>query len=443
MSIVGHAASSMQSALGPELDSLGRTTGAIRRQRRFSGASLLRTLVLTLMRSPNPKTDDFVKTAAQFHVAVTAEAIEKRFNERLLVFLRAGLEHVLGHVVAADPVTIPLLDKFTAVTIGDSTSITLPEVYAVEFPGCGGKAGSGKAVVKIQVEWDLRSGRFTQLELHPGRRTDAKCQDPNAPVTPGSLTIRDLGYFSLKRFRKLSAGGAYWISRWQPGTMVFHANGQPLDLLAYVRQHQGNRPIDLPVLLGAAERLPSRLIVLRVPPEMAARRRQKAYEQAQKHGHVPSPEHLAWCDWTLFVTNCPGELLTWKEIVILYRARWQIELLFKLWKSHNYLAACRATWSAAKRMALFWAKLMGVVLQHWLLLTSTWSNARRSEWKGATVIREWVLTLSRALDDRDALIKVLEDMIDMINATAHKKRQKKDPSSFQLLLEPELLNWTS
>src|SRR4051794_38869947 len=202
MSLVGHAAASMQSALGPELDPLGRKTGVIRRQRKFSGASLLRMLVLTLMRSPNPKPDDFVKTAAQFHIAVTAEAIEKRFNDRLLVFLRASLEHVLGHVVAADPVAIPLLNKFTAVTIGDSTSITLPDVFAVEFPGCGGKAGSGKAVIKIQVDWDLRSGRFAKLELSPGRHTDAKCQDPNAPVTPGSLTIRDLGYFSLKRFRK-------------------------------------------------------------------------------------------------------------------------------------------------------------------------------------------------------------------------------------------------
>ena len=43
-------------------------------------------------------------------------------------------------------------------------------------------------------------------------------------------------------------------------------------------------------------------------------------------------------EWTIFVTNCPPEMLTWKEVVVLYRARWQIELLFKLWKSHNRLA---------------------------------------------------------------------------------------------------------
>jgi hypothetical protein len=58
---------------------------------------------------------------------------------------------------------------------------------------------------------------------------------------------------------------------------------------------------------------------------VADRRRQKAYERAQKHGRAPSPEQLAWCDWTLLMTNCPTELLTWKEVVVLYRARWQIE----------------------------------------------------------------------------------------------------------------------
>jgi hypothetical protein len=156
---------------------------------------------------------------------------------------------------------------------------------------------------------------------------------------------------------------------------------------------------------------------------------------------VPSQEHLDWCDWTLLVTNCPAELLTWKEAVVLYRARWQIELLFKLWKSHNHLAASRETWSAVERMAVFWAKLIGVVVQHWLLLTSTWSNPRRSHWKAARVIRGWIVSLTGALDDLGHLIRVLEQMTATISAVAKQKLQKKDPSSFQLLLNPELLDW--
>jgi DDE family transposase len=443
MSIIGHVAVSLQRALGVALDAIGRRTGVIQRQRKFSGASLLKTMVLTVLKSPNATTDDFVATAAQLGVPVTPQAVEKRFTPPLITFLRAGLEHVLEHAVAADPVMIPLLERFSAVEIGDSTTITLPDDYAGEFPGCGGKSDSGQAAVKIQARWELRTGKLTKLLVGPGRHSDAASAAAEDPVAAGSLVIRDLGYFCLRRFQELDAIGAYWISRWQPGTAVFDPQGQPLELLAYLRQHPGVGPIDVPILLGSAERLPCRLIALRVPQEVADRRRQKAYQRAQKHGRVPSPEQLAWCDWTLLVTNCPTDVLTWKEVVVLYRARWQIELLFKLWKSHNHLAASRATWSAVQRMAVFWAKLIGVVVQHWLLLMSTWSNPRRSHWKAARVIRNWIVSLTGALDDLGQLIGVLEQMTATIKAVAKQKLQSKCPSSFQLLLDPELLDWNS
>jgi len=168
--------------------------------------------------------------------------------------------------------------------------------------------------MKIQTLWDLLTGELIKLALVPGRQSDAKSTLMEGPVPAGSLSILDLGYFSVKRFQEVTRCDAFWISRWQQGTAVFHPDGQPLDLLEYARRHDGSGPIDIPILLGAAERLACRLILLRVPPEVANRRRQKAYEKAQKHGRVPSPEHLAWCDWTVYVTNCPVEMLTWKEV---------------------------------------------------------------------------------------------------------------------------------
>jgi Transposase DDE domain len=442
MSIIGTVARTLQAILGPALDVIGRQTGVIQRRRKFSGASLFQTIVLTVMKSPNAKTDDFVATAARLGVNVTPTAIEKRFTDRLVTFLRSGLEHVMGQVVVADPVAIPLLQKFSAVDIGDSTTVTVPDEYAAEFPGCGGTSGSGKAAVKIQASWDLRAGKLKDLQIQPGRHSDAKSFAPDAPAEPGALKIYDLGYFSLERFQRWGSAGVYWISRWQPGTAVFDANGSPLDLLRYVREQPRNVPIDLPILLGAGERVPCRMIVLRVPQEVAARRRQNAYKRAQKHGTVPSADQLAWCEWTILVTNCPPELLTWKEVVVLYRARWQIELMFKLWKSQNHLATHRENHSPEERMALFWAKLIGVILQHWLLLMSTWSNPRRSHWKAAQIIRDTIVSLTGALTDLGALIAVLEGMTAAINAVANKKTQKKSPSSFQLLLDPELLDWS-
>ena len=441
MGIIRTVATSLQTALGPALDDLGRRVGVIRRQRKFTGASLLRTVVLTLMKSPRAITDDYVATAASLGVIVTPEAVERRFTDRLVGFLRAGLEHVLGQMVVGDPVALPLLRRFTAVELGDSTTVAVPDAYASEFPGCGGKSGSGQAAVKIQVTWDLVTGALSKLAVGPGRNSDAASEEPDEPVRRGSLSIRDLGYFGLGRFRRRAEAGAYWISRLQPGTAAFDADGEPLDLLAFVGRHEGRRPIDRPIRLGAAERLACRLIVLRVPPEVAARRRQRAYARALKHGGVPGAEQLAWCDWTVLVTNASEQLLSWREVVVLYRARWQVELMFKLWKSHNHLAASHERWSATERMAAFWGKLIGVVLQHWLLLTSTWSDPRRSHWKAARAIRGWIASLAGRLDNIDDLVEELTKMAASISAVARKKRQRKSPSTFQLLLDPGLLDW--
>ena len=84
-----------------------------------------------------------------------------------------------------------------------------------------------------------------------------------------------------------------------------------MGLLQYLRRQTGSGPIDVSVLLGVSHRLPCRFHpALRVPQEVADRRRQKAYVKAQKHGRVPSREYLQWQDWTIFVTNCEPELLT-------------------------------------------------------------------------------------------------------------------------------------
>lgn len=441
MSIIATVARAMQTALGPQLDAIGRDTGVIQRRRKFSGMTLFRTLVLTFMKSPRAATPEFVATAAQVGVRVTPEAVQKRLNDKLIPFLREGLRLVLQQAVRADPVAIPLLRRFTAVEIGDSTTVTLPDDYADLFPGCGGAAGVGKAAAKIQVRWELIGGQLTRLVVEPGRRSDGQSQEAEDAVRPGSLLIRDLGYFSLDWFAKLSQAGASWLSRRQLGTSVADRDGRPLDLLEFVQRWQGGGPIDLPILLGATARLACRLIVLRVPQEVAARRRQQAYEKARKHGRRPSRECLAWCEWTAFVTDVPPEMLSWKEVVVLYRARWQIELMFKLWKSRGQLAVSRETWTAVEKMVAFWAKLIGVILQHWLLLSSTWSNPRRSHWKAAGVIPQWIVSLTGALGDLERLVRVLEEMAATIDAVASQKLRKKDPASFQLLLDPELLDW--
>ena len=145
--------------------------------------------------------------------------------------------------------------------------------------------------MKIHLLWDFLTGSILQLRITPGRDSDATNLIAQEVAPAGSLSLFDLGYFCLDRFQNLTRAGAFWISRLQHGTSVFDAQGQPLALLQYLRQHAGSGPIDVSILLGVSHRMPCRLIALRVPQEVDDRRRQKAYVKAQKHSRVPSREY--------------------------------------------------------------------------------------------------------------------------------------------------------
>ena len=300
------------------------------------GASLLRMLVLTLLKNPQAKTADFQSTAAQLGLHVSSTAIDNRFTPQLMTFLHAVLEQTVHRAWPRVP-AVDLLNKFTSVRIGDSSTIPLPDELADQFPGCGGNSGSGRAAMKIHLLWDFLTGSILQLRITPGSSSDAtnpiaqevsppgRCRCSTWVLLSGSIRELDAG----RRFLDLAAAA------WHVG---LRRRGPPLSLLQYLRQPTGSGPIDVSVPLGVTHRLPCRLIALRVPARSGRPAATGSHEKAQKHGRVPSREYLEWQDWTIFVTNCQPELLTWQAVVVLYRARWQIELMFKLWKSHNRLA---------------------------------------------------------------------------------------------------------
>jgi Transposase DDE domain len=109
-----------------------------------------------------------------------------------------------------------------------------------------------------------------------------------------------------------------------------------------------------------------------VPQEVAATRRRRSRETARKKGRQMSTTRLALAAWTLLVTNMPGDRLTLRESLVLARVRWQIELLFELWKSHGRVDESRSTkpWRILRAV---YAKLLAMLVQHWVFLVSCWA----------------------------------------------------------------------
>jgi len=439
MEIVTQVTALLQGLFEEPMDVLARETGCVKRERKFSGSTLLSTLVLTVLQNPKPKPRDYQITAAQLGVDVTENAIPQRFTPELVEFLQRAMHRVLDHVLTADAPPIELLGRFAEVAIGDSTMVTLPDDYAERFPGCGGAYGSGKAALKIQVLWELRHGRL-QVLLEPGRASDAKSPITEVPLPAGSLSIFDLGYFSVERFERVGQVRGYWLSRLQHGTSVCDTAGNPVALRKFLAKNAKCGVVDVRVQLGE-KRLPCRLVAVRVAPEIAARRRQKIREKARDHGREPSQGYLALQGWTIFVTNCPRSLLKWKEIVVLYRARWQIERLFKLWKSYNRLADREAAAPAAQQLAKVYVRLIAVIIQHGVLMMAVWLDGRRSLWHAAASLPHWIGQWIAVIDDTPKLRRVLDRSRQSLAKAARVSSRRKHPSCFQLLNNPELLEY--
>jgi hypothetical protein len=437
--IIARAGVALQTLLGPLAEQAAQVSEVITRRRKFTALSLARTFVLGFLQKPMASDEELARMAAQAGTAVTPQAIEQRHTPKLVRFLKELFCLATKQVVAADKALAPLLKRFNSVILMDSSTITLPACQQEEYPGCGGSYGGGAAALKLQTELDLGSGAVTHLELEPGRQPDGKTCRQAARHGPGSLRVTDLGYFSLAVFAAITQAGEYFLSRLQYGTQVLSPEEKPLPLLDWLAQNAAPF-VNQPVLLGKAMCLPVRLIAWRVPAEQAHRRRQKLrHDSRDRDGSEPSAERLAWCDWVILVTNVPQSRMTSKEAAVLYRSRWQIELLFKRWKSQDRVALLRGS-TVVRQMVGVWARLLAALVQHWLVVTCAWGNATKSLSKACEAVRDFAGRLIASLDDLAVLQRVLQDMCATI-ATTCRRNPRSKPGTFELLNDVSLLDY--
>ena len=141
------------------------------------------------------------------------------------------------------------------------------------------------------------------------------------------------------------AAQGYFLSRLYPPTTLGEVIGgrtQALDL-ARSLAHETRAVLEKSVVLGARERIAARLIAVRMPEAIVNERRRQARAVAKKRGYTPSQVHLTLLAWNLFITNVPATVWPSQTVGIAYSLRWQVELVFKSWKSHLHLATLTTT----------------------------------------------------------------------------------------------------
>lgn len=441
MPMITSVARSVQALFGPLAEEVAATVPVVRRKRKFSPGTLARTFILGFLAKPNASNRDLARTAARCGVLVTPQAIEQRFTDTMALFLEALFRKAITQRVQADRTLAPLVERFTVVHLLDSTTVALPAELANRFPGRGGSYGGGQAAVKFQAQFDLRHGALDTVAIEAGKDPDQGTALQSAPLPVGGLRITDLGYFDIEVFRRLHAERGFWISRVPCHTEILTPQGEPIAGIEALFE-PGQRLVDRPILLGKQAKLPCRIVVWRVPQEVANRRRQKLLATAREKGQpAPSQQRLAWCDWTIFVTNVPCALLTPEEIGVLYRARWQIELMFKRWKSLGRVADLTGT-TVTEKLVRLWCRLLAMVVQHWLLLACAWGERRCSLYQASATIREFTNDLVRVLDNLEALAQEIVRIQAVLQKVARRDKRKQ-PGTFELLNDPSLLGYES
>lgn len=390
MSSVAYLAETLGHILEEEACLLARETGFIQRERRLSGADFAQTLIFGWLAEPEISLDGLVQVAGRREVKMSASALHQRFSPAAATFLQRILERLTHVHLQTEAVPVALLKQFSAVIVEDSTRIHLPHELAELWRGGGGSQNTSQATLKLFVRWNMLSGEVQGPLLTDGKQSDAKSPFKEQAIPAEGLYLGDLGFFEQGRLRAWHRRGAdgkrrYYLMRLPMGTALYSRNGHRLVLRGLLPQHEGDL-VELGVLVGSQARVPARLILQRVPEEVAEQRRLRLREEARDRGRPPSEEALYLAGWSIVVTNVPRRLLSLHEVLVVLTVRWQIELLFRLWKEGGQIDE----WHSCKGWRIvceIYAKLAAMVLQQWLIQLGCWHETHRSLVKAAQVVR--------------------------------------------------------
>lgn len=415
-------------------DQVGVETGFVRRVRNFTAAGFVRTLVFGWLRDPQATLEDFGE-----ELGISAPAVHDRFTDQCVVMMRTLLEKAAAFVAAANAPRPGLAGRFCEIYVEDCTSISLPASLSEVFPGCGGaKEGQGAAGIKALLRFEMITGALRSLLWDRQSENDLNLSRRAGAVPRGALYLADLGFWCLDRLRQFTNQGIHWISRIPSSATLCVGEGVRQKLAEFLQGQTVNR-VDVPVLLGE-EKLSCRLVAVRCPENIAAEKKRRLRRKMSKKGKQPSKQQLVFCEWLVLATNLSAKEFTIEELWTLYRVRWQIELVFKRWKSVLQMDSSNARTNGNRRLVELYAKLLGVLVTHWGSLLRAGLLTTISLHAILKRVRRRICQLEPILrqDAPQAVLDIITKLAKELQRLKTRPKRKTKPGTIELLLNPEL-----
>ncbi len=317
------------------IEGLAKESGFVKRKSTIDGSRFLELLMFNSQQGNlstlNELTEDFeMKSGCR----ISKQGLDERFNEQGVSFLKSVLNRSLDNrfqnLIQGDA-------HFSSCCIRDSTRFALPDEYATVYKGHGG-ATNTHAMISIQHEVDLLSGRQLDLQLTSGRRNDQQDSRESCPnIEKNSLSIRDLGYVTTYYLKQVVDREAYFLNRLPAQIHVFDRN-KNLEKVDFERLEKKIKRYHLPymeleVLVGKKAKIPCRLIVYPANDKTAKSQLKRTTKHTKSIGCKVSKDQKVKSRLSIYITNVDRKVIKAQDVASLYSLRWQIELIFKSWKS--------------------------------------------------------------------------------------------------------------
>ncbi|WP_406831650.1 IS4 family transposase [Wolbachia endosymbiont (group A) of Anomoia purmunda] len=277
--------------------------------------------------------------------------------------------------------------------------------YGSSYRDCESNTKSG---IKLQLVFDYLNQALDKLNLIEGIRSDQGYRDYLNGLSANDLLIFDLCYFVPSSFKQIDEAGAYFVSRYKSDTNIYDIEtNQKIELLECL---EGQSLLEMEVLLGKEVKIKVRIICQKLTEEQSIIRRRRANKLAKSHGYTSSQKNQKLLDWSIFITNVPESKISAEQVLTVYRVRWQIELLFKLYKSHIRLDELKG--KPYRVLCELYAKLCAILIFHGIVgciklkentelsLTKAFIELKRR-------IRELFLALSSKINNLRIFLKKL------------------------------------
>ena len=318
-----------------------------------------------------------------FSKQLSKQALDKRFNKHSVEFMKEIFVKFLYY----QNNTLTNLERtlrtyFDRVIINDSTSFVLPKEFKKKFSGSGGVASPSS--LKVQLQYELLTGSFMNIDIFSGIKNDVDyLKTMKKYKNNKDLKLADLGYFKIDYLKRLDKSGTSFISKVKSNTSLYMKNPNPekykvgtikksskyikIDIIKLAEPLAAGETIELnDIYIGSKKELKSRLIITKLTEENKSKRIFNHIEGIKKKRLTLNQRRLDFNSINAYITNVSSDIITINQVHELYSLRWQIEIIFKVWKSIFKINQVKLE----RFMCFLYGRLIALLLSSTIVFTS-------------------------------------------------------------------------